>query len=83
MRLDDIKADLPELNGQRRRRIEEFLADRFLMAQFFSISPENVPGLVPILTLNRALDHDNGALIFVVMYFLAIVTLANLNRVIG
>ena len=42
-----------------------------------------MPGLVPVLTLNGALDHDNGALIFALMYFLAIVALANLNRVIG
>ena len=42
-----------------------------------------MPGLVSVLTLNGALDHDNGALIFALMYFLAIVALANLNRVIG
>jgi hypothetical protein len=45
--------------------------------------PENMPGLVPVLTLTGALNHDNGALIFVLMYFLAIVASANLNRVIG
>ena len=83
MRLNNIKAGLLKLRGQRRRGIKEFLADHFPMAYPFSIVPEDVPGLVPILTLDRALDHDNGALIFVVMYFLTIVTLGNLNRVIG
>ena len=52
------------------------------MAYTLTIVPENMPGFIPILTLNRALDHDYGALIFAVMYFKAIVTLANLNRVI-
>ena len=32
MLLDDIKADFLELSGQRGGRIEEFLADHFLMA---------------------------------------------------
>ena len=36
------------------------MADRFFVALPYSIVPENMPGLVPILTFNRALNHDKG-----------------------
>ena len=80
--VDDSKADVLKLRGQRRRKVEKFLADRFLMDQPCPVILENVPCLVPILALDRTLNNHDGILVFAVMYLLAIVTLSDLNLMI-